>query len=70
MTTKVKCPTCQKETLWSDTNQYRPFCCHRCKLIDLGEWASENRAIPGPSDPLAEFDMEFDDTLPNSDRLH
>jgi endogenous inhibitor of DNA gyrase (YacG/DUF329 family) len=28
---------------------HRPFCSERCKLIDLGEWASERRAIPGES---------------------
>ncbi|MFY9179584.1 MAG: DNA gyrase inhibitor YacG [Venatoribacter sp.] len=44
---KVKCPTCQKEVQWSSTNQYRPFCSERCKLIDFGAWASEEHAIPG-----------------------
>lgn len=43
---KVKCPTCQKQVIWSEENFYRPFCSERCKLIDLGEWASGNRSIP------------------------
>lgn len=47
---KVKCPTCQRQVLWSTTNPFRPFCCERCKLIDLGEWAAEEKAIPG--DPI------------------
>ncbi|MDV7398844.1 DNA gyrase inhibitor YacG, partial [Arthrospira platensis SPKY1] len=44
---KLKCPTCQKEIEWSETFPYRPFCSERCKLIDLGAWASEQHAIPG-----------------------
>lgn len=44
---KVQCPTCQKEIEWSDQFPYRPFCSERCKLIDLGGWASGEFAIPG-----------------------
>lgn len=44
---KVKCPTCQKEIEWSDAFPYRPFCSERCKLIDLGAWASGEFAIAG-----------------------
>ncbi|KMT66123.1 DNA gyrase inhibitor YacG [Catenovulum maritimum] len=43
----VNCPTCKKAIEWSTDNKFRPFCCERCKLIDLGEWASENRVIKG-----------------------
>lgn len=42
----VACPTCQNKTAWSTDNPDRPFCSARCKLIDLGEWASESYAIP------------------------
>ena len=41
----VQCPTCHKDVEWSDKNPYRPFCCERCKLIDLGEWASDAYVI-------------------------
>lgn len=44
---KIKCPTCQKEIEWDKNNPYRPFCSERCRLIDLGEWASESHRIPG-----------------------
>ncbi len=47
MATKVNCPTCDKQTEFSPTNPFRPFCSERCKLIDLGEWASESHRIPG-----------------------
>ena len=43
----VKCPTCSKSVAWSDSNEYKPFCSKRCKLIDLGEWASEGHKIAG-----------------------
>jgi uncharacterized protein len=44
---KVSCPTCGKQGTWTPSNAFRPFCSDRCKLIDLGEWASDKRAIPG-----------------------
>jgi endogenous inhibitor of DNA gyrase (YacG/DUF329 family) len=43
---KIKCPICKKETQWDD-NPFRPFCSERCRLIDLGKWASEDYRIPG-----------------------
>lgn len=49
---KITCPTCGKQNTWHPENAFRPFCSDRCKLIDLGEWASETRKIPGdPVDP-------------------
>ena len=47
----VRCPTCGRQTEWSDQSPYRPFCSERCKLIDLGAWLSEQRAIPGDAVP-------------------
>jgi len=45
--TIVNCPCCNKQVLWVAENTTKPFCSERCKLTDLGEWASETRAIPG-----------------------
>jgi len=42
---EVTCPSCQKKEKWED-NPYRPFCCKRCKLVDLGHWASESYRVP------------------------
>ncbi|MCD4625977.1 DNA gyrase inhibitor YacG [Proteus mirabilis] len=42
----VKCPTCRTEVIWDESSPYRPFCCKRCQLIDLGEWAAEEKRIP------------------------
>lgn len=47
MTITVQCPTCSAPVEWKTENTYRPFCCERCKLIDLGAWAAEEHAIPG-----------------------
>jgi uncharacterized protein len=52
----VKCPTCRREIDWS-SSPFRPFCSERCKMIDLGAWLSEKRAIPGDTAPL-ESDAE------------
>lgn len=43
---EVNCPTCCKIVIWEDQSPYRPFCCKRCQLIDLGEWADEEKRIP------------------------
>jgi endogenous inhibitor of DNA gyrase (YacG/DUF329 family) len=43
----VPCPQCKKPVIWTTENAFRPFCSERCKLIDLGDWASEKHAIPG-----------------------
>jgi uncharacterized protein len=47
---RIKCPTCRRELEW-DAAPYRPFCSERCRLIDLGAWLSEQRAIPGETAP-------------------
>lgn len=44
--TRIRCPQCGGESLWSTENPYRPFCSERCKLIDLGAWASESYRVP------------------------
>lgn len=47
MTLNVECPTCQAPVTWDASFPDRPFCSHRCRLIDLGAWASEEHVIPG-----------------------
>lgn len=52
--TKITCPICGKPDTWQPENVFKPFCSDRCKLIDLGEWASETRKIAGePAHPHA-----------------
>jgi endogenous inhibitor of DNA gyrase (YacG/DUF329 family) len=43
---KIICPVCKNITTWQE-NPFRPFCSERCKLIDLGAWASGEYRIPG-----------------------
>ena len=45
----VRCPTCAKSVRWHSSNPHRPFCSDRCRIIDLGGWASETHRIPGES---------------------
>jgi uncharacterized protein len=43
---KLKCPTCKKPV--SAKNPEFPFCSERCRLIDLGKWASGAYVISSP----------------------
>lgn len=43
----IACPTCKKKDSWKPDNPYRPFCSERCKIIDLGDWASDKHRIAG-----------------------
>jgi len=55
-TIKVRCPQCGAESAWDPANKFRPFCSERCKLIDLGAWASESYRVPveESKDPLSD----------------
>ncbi len=58
----VSCPTCQKQVIWNAQQLFRPFCSERCKLIDFGEWAANEKFIPGES-VQTETDISYDDFL-------
>jgi len=46
----LRCPTCRILVLKADANF--PFCSDRCRLIDLGKWASGGYVISTPiTDP-------------------
>jgi uncharacterized protein len=57
--TSVSCPSCGKKVAWTPLESFRPFCSERCKLIDLGEWATEGYAIADTSESLEEESDEF-----------
>jgi endogenous inhibitor of DNA gyrase (YacG/DUF329 family) len=42
----VICPRCGNTVEWSPQNRWRPFCSERCRLIDLGAWATERYRVP------------------------
>jgi uncharacterized protein len=55
-----RCPQCRRETSWED-NPWKPFCSERCRIIDLGRWASEEYRVPmteTPDDVATNFDRE------------
>ena len=43
-----ECPRCKKKISISKTNENRPFCSEKCKLIDFGAWANEENIISRP----------------------
>ena len=43
------CPICKKPVKPEDPGF--PFCSERCRIIDLGNWASEKYVIPAPAQP-------------------
>jgi endogenous inhibitor of DNA gyrase (YacG/DUF329 family) len=45
----MKCPICKKE-VEADSADF-PFCSERCRLIDLGNWASEKYVVSSPTGP-------------------
>jgi endogenous inhibitor of DNA gyrase (YacG/DUF329 family) len=47
---RARCPICKQPTR-SELHAEFPFCSQRCRLFDLGRWASEEYVI---SVPLAE----------------
>lgn len=43
---KLRCPICKKPV--PNKNPDFPFCSERCRLIDLGKWASGEYVISSP----------------------
>lgn len=54
----IRCPICKKPV--EKENPEIPFCSERCRLIDLGNWASEKYRVPGPPaiDPNKQEDQD------------
>ena len=50
----MKCPICKKQVALGDPEM--PFCSERCRLIDLGNWASGKYVVPGA--PLSEREKD------------
>jgi endogenous inhibitor of DNA gyrase (YacG/DUF329 family) len=56
----MKCPICKKET--APSGEFFPFCSERCKIIDLGNWASEAYVISTPIQPEESSETDDDGT--------
>jgi endogenous inhibitor of DNA gyrase (YacG/DUF329 family) len=62
MLKEVRCPICHRVTPW-EGNPHRPFCSERCRVRDVGNWASERYRIPSqPAEPPADETTENDDS--------
>lgn len=61
----MACPQCGKSVVWEEKNRYRPFCSERCKMIDLGAWATEAYRVPVEDENDA-LEEEGPDTFPPS----
>lgn len=57
----VVCPTCKGQSVYADSNPFRPFCSERCKNTDFGAWAGEGFRMPA--------DVEPDEQTPGDMRL-
>lgn len=61
----MRCPICKKEVKPSDP--FMPFCSDRCRIIDLGNWASGKYVISTPveqSEVEEQEDVEPPEGLP------
>ena len=59
---KHRCPICKTATD-SEVHKEFPFCSQRCRLADLGAWASEKYVVSDPvfdEAELEELDRETD----------
>ena len=43
---RPRCPTCDMLVGLNGDMRFAPFCCERCRLIDLGRWLGEEHRIP------------------------
>ncbi len=59
---KLKCPTC-KQPVKADAPDV-PFCSERCRLIDLGKWASGAYVV---SSPVTDISEALEQTPPNKE---
>ncbi|HKC44435.1 MAG TPA: DNA gyrase inhibitor YacG [Burkholderiales bacterium] len=41
----VNCPRCGAQVPWVPASKHRPFCSERCRLVDLGAWATEQYRV-------------------------
>jgi endogenous inhibitor of DNA gyrase (YacG/DUF329 family) len=59
---RLQCPTCKKPV--KDGDPEFPFCSERCRLLDLGKWASGEYVI---SSPLRDTDEGLEDSPDRED---
>ena len=62
---KLKCPICKKPVT-SKAAEF-PFCSDRCRLIDLGKWASGGYVISSPVTDAEEMIRDIDPEGPEDE---
>ena len=55
----LRCPTCRKIVLATDADF--PFCSVRCRVVDLGKWASGAYVISSPLNDPETDDSNYPD---------
>ncbi|HXS78037.1 MAG TPA: DNA gyrase inhibitor YacG [Terracidiphilus sp.] len=60
----MKCPTC-KQTVAVGAEDF-PFCSARCRLLDLGKWASGKYVVSSPVQDISDL-LEHSDIRKNED---
>jgi endogenous inhibitor of DNA gyrase (YacG/DUF329 family) len=69
---KHRCPICKRATD-SELDKDFPFCSERCRLLDLGAWASEKYVVSDPifdETELDELDRDTDARRKLDDSIH
>jgi len=69
---KHRCPICKRATD-SELDKEFPFCSERCRLLDLGAWASEKYVVSDPVFDEAELEgLERESEAPRKpdDTIH
>lgn len=62
----LRCPTCRTIVVRSDAEF--PFCSDRCRLIDLGKWASGKYVISTPiNDPESMENLNAENQNPEQE---
>jgi endogenous inhibitor of DNA gyrase (YacG/DUF329 family) len=55
----LKCAICKKPVeMDRSKNPFIPFCCERCRTIDLGKWLNGDYVIEGESHTSVEGDEQ------------
>jgi endogenous inhibitor of DNA gyrase (YacG/DUF329 family) len=60
----VRCPGCGGDSVYALSNRFRPFCGERCRLADLGAWASEGYRVPAAPSSGDEGEESDDEAAP------
>jgi hypothetical protein len=64
-----ECPTCGRAVTVANKSDapHRPFCCERCKMIDLGKWFDGTYAVSEPMTPESLDALKAEEAAPPDD---